>query len=189
MTGAATRAVRKDIARNPPKSAAKASDRPSANGRARQDQATAANSVVSRAGSQSTGSRSAARLSATPPIAATGIQRKNRRSSASRASASAKAPRQSSRHSEMRVSPAAAEKMPMCERDVMPLSQPYVAFGKNLEFEASRVLKSYRAYKEDPSAMPAWQQEFDDSGGPPAKFRREEPLTRKEFHRWTSMRG
>ena len=94
-TGAATRAVRSDIARNPAERAASASERPNATGRARETQASAEKTAVSAAGSQRTGSRSAARLSATPPIAATGSQRKNRRSSTSRASAPAKAARQS----------------------------------------------------------------------------------------------
>jgi hypothetical protein len=47
-------------------------------------------------------------LSATPPIAATGIQRKKRRSSTSRANAPANAFRQSGAHAKTRVSPAAA---------------------------------------------------------------------------------
>ena len=50
---------------------------------------------MSSAGSHKTGSRSAARLSATPPIAATGIHRKNRRPSISFASAAANSARQS----------------------------------------------------------------------------------------------
>ncbi len=132
MTGAATRAVRNDIARKPANSAEKASARPRANGRARQIQASAADSAASSAGSQMTGSRSAARLSATPPIAATGSQRKNRRSSASRASAAANAARQSGAHAETRVSPAAADRTPACERDVMPFSQPYVGCGRKV---------------------------------------------------------
>ena len=102
-TGAATRAVRSDIERKPANSAAKASERPRANGRARETHASAANSAVMSAGSQRTGSRSAARLSATPPIAATGIQRKKRRSSTSRASAPENAPRQSGAHAAARV--------------------------------------------------------------------------------------
>ena len=60
-----------------------------------------------------TGSRSAARLSATPPIAATGIQRKNRRSSTSRAERLANAPRQSGAHAAARVRPAAADRAPV----------------------------------------------------------------------------
>src|SRR5271165_3978334 len=94
-TGAATRAVRSDIARKPANRAATASDSPSAKGRAREKKARAPKRTLRPAGSQRTGSRSAPRLSATPPIAATGSQRKKRRSSTSRASAPAKALRQS----------------------------------------------------------------------------------------------
>ena len=112
-TGAATRAVRSDIDRKPANSAASASDRPRANGLARDIHASAANRAVRSAGSHRTGSRSAARLSATPPIAATGIQRKKRRSSTSRANAPANAPRQSGAHAEARVSPAAADITPV----------------------------------------------------------------------------
>ena len=49
-----------------------------------ENHASAAKRAVISAGSHRTGSRSAARLSATPPIAATGIHRKKRRSSTSR---------------------------------------------------------------------------------------------------------
>src|SRR5208283_75967 len=88
--------------------AASASDRPSATGRARESQARPAKRAVSPAGSQRTGSESAVRLSATPPMPMTGSQRKNRRSSTSRASAPAKAFRQSGAGAAARESPAAA---------------------------------------------------------------------------------
>ena len=86
--GASTRAVRSDIDRKPAHSAASA-EREAARERPRAaDPGEAGEEPRSaRAGSHSTGSRSAARLSATPPIAATGIHRKKRRSSTSRASA------------------------------------------------------------------------------------------------------
>src|SRR5271165_794089 len=112
-TGAAIRAVRNDIERKPANSAAIASERPRANGRARTVHARAANSAVMSAGSHRTGSRSAAKLSATPPIAATGIQRKKRRSSASRVSAPLNAPYQSGAHAAARVNPAAAVRTPV----------------------------------------------------------------------------
>ena len=94
-TGASTRAVRSDIARNPAKRAANPSETPSATGRAREAKASVKKSAVSAAGSQRTGSRSAERLSATPPMPRTGNQRKKRRSSTSRATARARAARQS----------------------------------------------------------------------------------------------
>jgi hypothetical protein len=112
-TGAATRAVRSDIDKKPENSAATASDRPSAKGRARQNHASAAERAIISAGSHRTGSRSAARLSATPPIAATGIHKKKRRSSTSRASARKNAPRQSGAHAATRVRPAAAARAPV----------------------------------------------------------------------------
>ena len=37
--------------------------------------------------------------------------------------------------------------------------------------------------------MPGWQYQFDVSGSPPVKFQREQPLTRKELHRWTSNKS
>ena len=90
-----------------------ASERPRARGRARENHASAAKRAVISAGSHRTGSRSAARLSATPPIAATGIHKKKRRSSTSRASALENAPRQSGAHAAARVQPAAAERAPV----------------------------------------------------------------------------
>src|SRR6185437_14590728 len=110
--GAATRAVRSDIDRKPANKAAIASDNPRASGLARDTQASAPKSAIISAGSQRTGSRSAARLSATPPIAATGSHKKKRRSSASRASAFKNAPRQSGAHAAARVQPAAADNTP-----------------------------------------------------------------------------
>src|SRR6516164_9078564 len=118
-TGAATRAVRNDIERKPANTEAIASETPRANGRARMIHASAANSAVMSAGSHRTGSRSAARLSATPPIAATGIHRKKRRSSASRASAPANAPRQSGAHVAARVNPAATVRTPVRGREAI----------------------------------------------------------------------
>ncbi len=112
-TGAATRAVRSDIERKPANSAARPSERPRARGRARETHASVAKSAVISAGSHSTGSRSAARLSATPPIAATGIHKKKRRSSTSRASARESAPRQSGAHAAARVRPAAEARAPV----------------------------------------------------------------------------
>ena len=112
-TGAATRAVRSDIDKKPANSAAIASERPRASGRARQNHASAAKSAVISAGSHRTGSRSAARLSATPPIAATGIHKKKRRCSTSRASAAENALRQSGAHAAARVQPAAAARAPV----------------------------------------------------------------------------
>ena len=112
-TGAATRAVRSDIDKKPANNAAIASESPRARGRARENHASAAKTAIISAGSQSTGSRSAARLSATPPIAATGIHKKKRRSSTSRASALENAPRQSGAHAAARVKPAAADKTPV----------------------------------------------------------------------------
>ena len=82
-TGAATRAVRNDIDRNPANRAAMASESPRARGLARENHASVAKRAVISAGSHMTGSRSAARLSATPPSAATGIHKKKRRSSTS----------------------------------------------------------------------------------------------------------
>jgi hypothetical protein len=112
-TGAATRAVRSDIDKKPANSAAIASERPRATGRARETHASAAKRAVISAGSHMTGSRSADRLSATPPIAATGIHKKKRRCSTSRASAVENAPRQSGAHTAARVQPAAADKTPV----------------------------------------------------------------------------
>ena len=112
-TGAATRAVRSDIDRKPANSAAIARERPRARGRARENHASVAKRAVISAGSHRTGSRSAARLSATPPIAATGIHKKKRRSSTSRVSARENAPRQSGAHAAARVQPAAAARAPV----------------------------------------------------------------------------
>ena len=112
-TGAATRAVRSDIDRKPANSAARPSETPRATGRARDIHAKPANSAVNSAGSHKDGSWSAARLSATPPIAATGSQRKKRRSSTSRASALKNAPRQSGAHAAARAKPAAAARAPV----------------------------------------------------------------------------
>ena len=112
-TGAATRAVRSDIDRKPANNAAIASERPRARGRARQNHASVAKTAIINAGSHRTGSRSADRLSATPPIAATGIHKKKRRSSTSRVSARENAPRQSGAHAAARVQPAAAARAPV----------------------------------------------------------------------------
>ena len=112
-TGAATRAVRSDIDRKPANKAAMASERPRASGRARQNHASVVKTAIISAGSHRTGSRSADRLSATPPIAATGIHKKKRRSSTSRASARENAPRQSGAHAAARVQPAAAARAPV----------------------------------------------------------------------------
>ena len=42
--------------------------------------------------------------------------------------------------------------------------------------------------KGDPSALPGWRRQFDVSGGAPARFRLEQPLTRKKPDQWTSAR-
>ena len=78
---------------------------PSATGRALQNHASAAHTVTSAAGNHKTGSRSAARLSATPPMAATGIHRKKRRLSISSVSAAENSARQSGAHIAGRTTP------------------------------------------------------------------------------------
>ncbi len=82
-------------------------------GRARQNHASAPKRAIIKAGSHRTGSRSAARLAATPPIPATGIHRKKRRSSTSRARAFGERAAPVRRPAAARVKPAAAARAPV----------------------------------------------------------------------------